>query len=671
MLRGKPDGAFPHDANTPAFLREGINGLAIAFLVATELLVPELCTRLGQAEKGTAFVAVPKAAVDEDGCPPLGKHEVRFPRQCLRMEAKTKTRAPEQPPNHEFRLRIAASNSRHQSGALVRAHHISHWNRVQNLSARNKGAGTVGVIDIFAGPGGLGEGFSSFEAIPGSGIHPFEIAVSAEMEKSAHATLRLRAFSRMLEREGETASKAYRNFLIGVAKKEAGPPEQVFGSGRWARLWAEAEAEALNLTMGVPEHNALLNERIRQVRDRYSHLVLVGGPPCQAYSLVGRARQKNVKGFQTKGDHRHFLYRQYLGILADFAPDVFIMENVKGILTSKVGGQDMFSAISADLGDPRAALRDGKRSRHASERYVLLPIHIAPNETRDPEKVAKDPGGFVIRCENHGAPQARHRVIIMGVREDCLTSAGLAVPGLRVGRRTPIEAALAGLPKLRSGLSREPDTAGAWKKAAEKARSKVISSLASHQPEVRFSLESIVFSDKLSRSSIHYTSGGGFFSVGLRQEMPVLLNHETRGHMQGDLSRYLYCSSFGAAYGRSPTSGDFPKRLAPEHDNWESGSFADRFRVQVHGKPSSTVTSHLSKDGHAFIHWDPAQLRSLTVREAARLQTFPDDYLFLGNRTQQFVQVGNAVPPMIARQIAGVVFDILNPPRSANGPGGA
>ena len=137
-------------------------------------------------------------------------------------------------------------------------------------------------------------------------------------------------------------------------------------------------------------------------------------------------------------------------------------------------------------------------------------------------------------------------------------------------------------------------------------------------------------------------------------------NHETRGHIAKDLARYLFCACYAqGTHGESPRSHHFPRSLAPKHANWRSGKFVDRFKVQLPDRPSSTVTSHISKDGHYYIHYDPAQCRSLTVREAARLQTFPDNYFFEGNRTQQYVQVGNAVPPLLARQIAEIVYDVL------------
>ena len=530
------------------------------------------------------------------------------------------------------------------------------------VAVHNHNQKRIGVIDIFAGPGGLGEGFSAFEARPGSGHHPFELAASAEMEERAHATLRLRAFYRLLLRQEGEAPSQYWEFLKTAPRMKPGATADYFSQSPWKALWAEAEAEALNLTLGPePAANQRLYDRIDAVRNRYDEMILIGGPPCQAYSLVGRARQSRVVEFSQQGVPRHFLYKQYLAILARYKPAVFIMENVKGILSSKVGSQEMFKSIQRDLANPSAALGNANGSGDASSRYALLPIHVAPGVERTPDLAVGNPAAFLLRSEEHGLPQARHRVIIMGVREDCMGPRVAALEGLDEAPAASIEDALSGLPRLRSGLSWRPDDVDEWFEAMERQRKKVISVVRKRLPEAAEALEDMVPGLDLPRDSNKYAPGRvSPLGAKLRGSNPgIVFNHETRGHMESDLGRYMFCAVYAQEYKRSPMSLDFPKALAPDHENWESGDFADRFRVQRRGEPSSTITSHLSKDGHAFIHWDPAQCRCLTVREAARLQTFPDDYYFVGSPTHQRVQVGNAVPPALSAQIAKVVYGVL------------
>ena len=147
--------------------------------------------------------------------------------------------------------------------------------------------------------------------------------------------------------------------------------------------------------------------------------------------------------------------------------------------------------------------------------------------------------------------------------------------------------------------------------------------------------------------------------------MDFVCNHETRFHKSDDLLRYLFVSTYGQFFGASPKLHHFPQCLLPNHVNVEKtlksrhGNFNDRFRVQLADGPATTVTSHIAKDGHSFIHHDPAQCRSWTVREAARIQTFPDNYFFEGYRTDQYRQVGNAVPPYLALQIARITASIF------------
>jgi DNA (cytosine-5)-methyltransferase 1 len=505
----------------------------------------------------------------------------------------------------------------------------------------------IKVVDIFAGPGGLGEGFSSFQSEEGgTSFRPFSIALSAEKDSAARSTLRLRAFFRQFE--GIAAvPESYYQFVRGeidaddLVRKH---PEE----------WAKADAEALLLELG-PESDRL-HKLIRKSIGAEDQWILVGGPPCQAYSLVGRARNKGKQDYEPEQDHRHFLYREYLEILAKYRPDVFIMENVKGILTSKVAGEHIFQKILEDLHQPGAAT--GRRAGPTYDIYPLGPDAGGPYPLDDSNTNDR----FVVRAEEHGIPQSRHRVILLGVRRGATRRTPRSLTN---APQTSLGEVLKDLPHLRSGLSKGPDSADEWEKAVKEQKTLVVNSLGSRRDTeaLRDFLANYSPAHGLSRSSTRPSDHR--FRIAhsewlLDERIAATLNHETRGHMREDLGRYLYCATFAHLNeGRSPSSKEFPEKLAPEHVNWGLGYFADRFRAQGRDRPSSTITSHLSKDGHHFIHWDPTQCRSFTVREAARAQTFPDNYAFLGNRTEQYVQVGNAVPPLLAREIASVVWDCL------------
>ncbi len=227
------------------------------------------------------------------------------------------------------------------------------------------------------------------------------------------------------------------------------------------------------------------------------------------------------------------------------------------------------------------------------------------------------------------------------------------------------------MPTLRSRLSRD-DNDSSWQQALKKAYSLALQ----HLPAMSSDTER-KFQASLNRA-LEFTEGEvpPYREVEGETDFPNtcpaylrdwifdprltrLPNNESRGHLDEHLGRYLYASAYASVFGRSPKARDFPQALAAKHKNWNTGKFNDRFRVQLEDHPSTTITSHISKDGHYFIHPDPAQCRSLTVREAARLQTFPDNYFFHGTRTQQYVQVGNAVPPYLAWQIAQQIWNVF------------
>lgn len=513
----------------------------------------------------------------------------------------------------------------------------------------------IKIVDLFAGPGGLGEGFSSQD--------PFRIAVSAEMESSAHATLRLRAFYRILQRRGAHAVAPYFDICNGTvaAPKDSKPlPEW---NVRTARDWTEACEEALQLTLGDPKCNAKLDEVIKSQKiDSTEPWVLIGGPPCQAYSLVGRSRNKGKADYKAEDDHRHFLYKEYLRIISEYKPHVFVMENVKGILSSKVGEQRIFHNILTDLA------KCGYRIHS-----LVAPTCFTQHD--DPQKI--DARDFIVKAECYGIPQARHRVILLGIREDVHAKRGIGwkPQTLReVKPFTTVKQAIGDLPRVRSSISKNDDLVR-WKYLLKQHAKDLAyhAKLKKHDMEdIAKKLESIRNLDDLPSYTCAWQRKykapkncpvelRDWYSSGAATNLKYVMNHEARGHMESDLRRYLFAAAFANARDTTPKGQeDFClPGLAPEHENWESGKFADRFRVQLSDYPATTVVSHIAKDGHYFIHYDASQCRSLTVREAARLQTFPDDYFFQGNRTQQFHQVGNAVPPFLAKKIAKLVRNIL------------
>jgi len=511
----------------------------------------------------------------------------------------------------------------------------------------------IPIIDLFAGPGGLGEGFMSLKNKKGKAF--FDIKLSIEKDINAHKTLLWRSFYRQFEKEGKPIPEEYyqaykepdlskREIIIektldkypegAIARKEARLIE--LGSKEWPKKTVDN----------------LISEQLGENKE----WVLIGGPPCQAYSNAGRSRVGGID----KEDHRVYLYQEYLRIIKKHNPAVFVMENVKGLLSAKVDGEKVFDWMKKDL--------------KIKGKYEIHSFIKAVKEDRD----------FLINSEDFGIPQKRHRVILLGIRKDYKHKGEY----LKKKEEITLESVIGQIPKIRSGLNQEflgyhntdrykngkpkrvykrlKDSNRTWKKYLTKHLSKI-------KKWGDFNLSE--FENNLNTHS--NCTGSEYVEAQntISNKHPLdkwyndpyligLANHKSRTHLTQDLMRYLFASLYVKKNGTFPKMKDYArhsKDLVPDHVSADSGKFNDRFRVQVKDRPATTITSHISKDGHYFIHYDPKQCRSLTVREAARIQTFPDNYLFRGSRTAQYHQVGNAVPPFLAYQISEIVFDIIKP----------
>jgi DNA (cytosine-5)-methyltransferase 1 len=495
----------------------------------------------------------------------------------------------------------------------------------------------IPVVDIFAGPGGLNEGFSSV-LDPATNKPIFKTAVSIEMEQSAVMTLTLRAAYRQLLHSIDGLPPAYRDFLDG-RKSLAELREDT----RFASAYEEAQKEVRQFELSEQsraESDKIIEEALGTNNAKW---VLIGGPPCQAYSLAGRSRRTNDLEFEN--DHKHFLYREYLHIIRRFKPAIYVMENVKGLLSATNGGSKMFELIRGDLTSPADGLE-----------YTL---HSMVVEAGPDGPGAQD---FVIRAESFGIPQKRHRVIIVGVRSDL----DLGAPAI-LAKSEPVTVAdaIGNLPKVRSSISRTADPKGQlWtnvRRAIREIGKGILPEAIPAALNVKLETASQSHPAAPGDSILSNLSAKTYHEWISDHAGSATLQHEARGHMIQDLERYYLLSALAQSATDSPKVRQLPRGYWPNHKNVEFASmpFEDRFRVQVWNKPSTTIVSHIAKDGHYYIHPDANQMRSLTVREAARLQTFPDNYVFVGTRTQQYTQVGNAVPPLLAHKIGNAVAELL------------
>lgn len=405
-------------------------------------------------------------------------------------------------------------------------------------------------IDVFSGAGGLSEGFFNCN---------FNPIAHVEMNKYASETLKTRSCYYYFKKINNL--ELYYEYLRGNVSKErlyAAVPEDVLSS-------------VINEEISDKTYKKIFEmiDRIMQ-RDRINEVdVLIGGPPCQAYSLVGRASAPGGM----KDDPRNDLYIQYARFLNKYKPKMFVFENVPGILTAK--GGVIWKRVKQRL-----------RTVGYNIEYRLVNAH------------------------DFGVLQHRKRVIIIGWRKDL----DLHYPEFaRVHVNAIVNDLLNDLCHLAPGEE--------------------------HNEYIAEPNEYLIES-------------------GIRDELDILTDHQTRNIRDVDRDIYRIAIEMWNDNHRRLHYTDLPENLQ-FHNN--RASFLDRFKV-VEGDMESahTMLAHISKDGHYYIHPDIGQARSLSVREAARIQSFPDNYYFEGPRTAKFVQIGNAVPPLMAKGIAGAVVQLLD-----------
>lgn len=396
-------------------------------------------------------------------------------------------------------------------------------------------------IDLFAGCGGLSEGFD--------GAGDYHGLAHVEWESPMVKTLR----NRLIKNKGYSSDEALKRVVhFDIQKVE----QLVNGSSTELDLYPENHKQFKELGLrGI-------------IGDKEIDLV-IGGPPCQAYSIAGRAQDKN----SMKDDYRNYLFESFAAIVNQFQPKIFVFENVQGILSATPGDIPVLERIY---------------DAFAQIGYLIRTPH--------------DQKKSLLNANDFGVPQNRKRVIIIGVRNDSnlsLDSIYEAIEKQKVELKPNLKDAIGDLPKIKP--------------------LKVPTKKLSH---------------------------------GLVDDQEVE-NHMPRFHNKRDVE------IFKEWIKRDMNSWPLEDKLDFYYRQTGKISKHNKYRSLKWDKPSPTIVSHLQKDGLLFIHPDPEQARSLTVREAALIQSFPNNFEFIGSQGHQYKMIGNAVPPLFAEKIALALKEFL------------
>lgn len=403
-------------------------------------------------------------------------------------------------------------------------------------------------IDLFSGAGGLSEGFIN------AGFSPI---AHVEIDKKACDTLETRLVYHKLKSEKKT--KNYYDYISEKMTRD-----------EFLKEFADSEISdsVINMSIGGDNNKTIFKKIDKLAKGKQIDLI-VGGPPCQAYSLVGRARDKDGM----KNDPRNFLYKEYAKFLKKYDPKVFVFENVMGLITAEKGSY--FKNMQAYF-----------------------------------KRIGYEIDYTIQKSEDFGVLQKRRRIILIGWQKGSDFK----------------------YPKFN-------------KTTEEFTISQILSDLKKLKPGEQNNIT------KYAKPTTEYLE-----KFELRNGVDFVTQHIARPHNDRDLNIYKIAINKWLKKSERLKYPDLPTELKT-HKNEKS--FVDRYKVVDINGLSHTMVAHIAKDGHHYIYPDNKQIRSLSVREAARIQSFPDNFFFEGGRSAAFRQIGNAVPPLMANEIAKKIKEQL------------